>query len=275
MTATPIPRTLALTVYGDLDVSIIDELPPGRKGIKTLYFEGKNRKKAYAIVAEQAKIGRQAYVVYPLIEDSETSDLRAATRMHKELSGMFPDLKIGLLHGRMKSVDKERIMRDFKDKKIEVLVSTIVVEVGLDIPNASLMVVEHADRFGLSGLHQLRGRIGRGKFVSYCILVADPKNDEAKKRINALLSTQDGFKIAEEDLEIRGPGEFFGTRQHGLPELKIGNIVRDRSILETAKTEAFEMVKKDRYLLRPENRRIRETLSRKFKDKDLELSAVG
>ncbi|MFC1509589.1 ATP-dependent DNA helicase RecG [Candidatus Omnitrophota bacterium] len=275
MTATPIPRTLALTVYGDLDVSVIDELPPGRKSIKTLYFEGKNRKKAYAIMAEQAKIGRQAYVVYPLIEDSETSDLRAATRMHKELSAMFPDLKIGLLHGRLKSIDKEKIMRDFKNRKIEVLVSTIVVEVGLDIPNASLMVIEHADRFGLSGLHQLRGRIGRGKFISYCILIADPKNDEAKKRINALLGTQDGFKIAEEDLEIRGPGEFFGTRQHGLPELKIGNIIRDRNILETAKTEAFKIVEKDRYLLRPENRRIRENLNRKFKDKDLELSTVG
>lgn len=275
MTATPIPRTLALTVYGDLDVSIIDELPPGRKSIKTLYFEEKNREKAYTIAGEQVRLGRQVYVVYPIIEDSERSDLRAATKMHKELSEFFPDLRVGLLHGRMKSGDKERIMRDFKEQKIDILVSTIVIEVGVDIPNASAMIIEHAERFGLSQLHQLRGRIGRGRYISYCILVAKPKSDEAKKRISAMLETQDGFKIAEEDLEIRGPGEFFGTRQHGLPELKIGNIVRDRDILELARVEAFELVRRDRFLRGPANRYIRERLKKKFNMKGLDLAAVA
>ncbi|MEE8317773.1 MAG: ATP-dependent DNA helicase RecG, partial [Candidatus Omnitrophota bacterium] len=275
MTATPIPRTLALTVYGDLDVSIIDEVPPGRGDIKTLYFEEGNRKKAYMLAADEVKDGRQAYVVYPIIEDSERSDLRAATKMHKELSALFPDLKVGLLHGRMSSADKEKVMRDFKDGNIDILVSTIVIEVGVDIPNDSVMIVEHAERFGLSQLHQLRGRVGRGKYLSYCVLVADPKSDEAKNRIEAMLRTQDGFKIAEEDLEIRGPGEFFGTRQHGLPELKIGNIVRDSDILEIAKAEAFSLIKKDRFLERRENSYIREKLKRKFNTKDLELLAIG
>lgn len=275
MTATPIPRTLALTVYGDLDVSVIDELPPGRREIKTIYFEEKNRKKAYLIAEEQVKAGRQVFVVYPIIDESEKTDLRAATKMFKELKAMFPDLKIGLLHGRMKSEEKERIMLDFRDRKIDILVSTIVIEVGLDIPNASVMIVEHAERFGLSQLHQLRGRIGRGEYLSYCVLVAEPKNEDAKLRISAMLKTQDGFKIAEDDLEIRGPGEFFGTRQHGLPELKIGNIVRDRKILEIARKEAIEVVKKDRFLQNPENRYIREELKEKFDTKDLGLAKVG
>ena len=275
MTATPIPRTLALTLYGDLDSSIIDELPPGRKKVRTLYFEEKNREKAYRIAGEQVKIGRQVYVVYPIIEESEKSDLRAAVKMHKELEEFFPDIKVGLLHGRMKSKEKERIMREFKDKKIDILVSTIVIEVGVDIQNASLMIIEHAERFGLSQLHQLRGRIGRGEYASYCILVSNPKNDEAKSRISAMLKTHDGFKIAEEDLEIRGPGEFFGTRQHGLPELKIGNIIRDRNILELAKTEAFELIKKDRFLERPENRLIKEDLKKKFNMDDLNLTTVA
>ncbi|MDP2921523.1 MAG: ATP-dependent DNA helicase RecG [Candidatus Omnitrophota bacterium] len=275
MTATPIPRTLALAVYGDMDVSVIDELPPGRGGIKTLFFEEKNREKAYAIAEEQVKIGRQVYVVYPIIDESEKSDLRAAIKMHKDLSGRFPDLKVGLLHGRMKSKEKEAVMHDFKDHKIDILVSTIVVEVGVDISNASTMIVEHAERFGLSQLHQLRGRIGRDKHISYCILVSDPKTDDAKRRISAMLKTQDGFKIAEEDLEIRGPGEFFGTRQHGLPELKIANIIRDRAILETAKEEALDLIKRDRFLRLPENRMIPESLLSKFTRDDLELASVG
>ncbi len=275
MTATPIPRTLAMTVYGDLDISVIDELPPGRKEIKTLYFQEKNREKAYKIAAEQVALGRQAYVVYPVIEESQRSDLRGAVKMRDELSGFFPDLTVGLLHGRMKSKEKEKIMLDFKEKRIDILVSTIVVEVGVDIPNSSTMIVEHAERFGLSQLHQLRGRIGRGGHISYCILISDPKNDEAKSRIKAMLRTQDGFKIAEEDLEIRGPGEFFGTRQHGLPELKIGNIVRDRGIMELARAEAGELIKKDRFLRRPENRLIRENLKKKFDMKDLEFATVG
>jgi len=275
MTATPIPRTLALTVYGDMDVSVIDELPPGRGGIKTLFFEEKNREKAYAIAEEQVKIGRQVYVVYPIIDESERSDLRAAIKMHKDLSTRFPDLKVGLLHGRMKSKEKEAVMHDFKGRKIDILVSTIVVEVGVDISNASTMIIEHAERFGLSQLHQLRGRIGRAEHISYCILVSDPKTDDAKRRISAMLKTQDGFKIAEEDLEIRGPGEFFGTKQHGLPELKIANIIRDRAILETAKQEAFDLIKRDRFLRLPENRMIRESLLSKFTRDDLELASVG
>jgi len=275
MTATPIPRTLALTVYGDLDVSTIDELPPGRKGIKTIYFKDREREKAYRIAEEQVRIGRQVYVVYPIIEESERSDLRAATKMHKELSSLFKDLKVGLLHGRMKSSEKERVMKDFKEAKINVLVSTIVIEVGVDIANVSTIIVEHAERFGLSQLHQLRGRIGRGRYISYCILVANPKSDEARSRINAMLKTQDGFEIAEEDLEIRGPGEFFGTRQHGLPELRIGNIIRDKAILEAAKAEAYELIKKDRFLRRPENKYMRQELRRKFKMKDLDLASVG
>lgn len=275
MTATPIPRTLALTVYGDLDISVIDELPPGRRNIKTLYFEEAHREKAYRIAGEQVRIGRQVYVVYPIIEDSEKIDLRAVLRMHKELSDLFPDLKVEVLHGRMKSDDKEKIMRYFKEGKIDILVSTIVIEVGIDIPNASTMIIEHADRFGLSQLHQLRGRIGRGQFISYCILIADPKTDEARERLNAMLNTSDGFKIAEEDLKIRGPGEFFGTRQHGLPEIKVGDIIRDRDILEAAKAEAFELVKKDRSLKMPENRAILDNLKKKFNRKDLDLALVG
>ncbi|MDP8230487.1 MAG: ATP-dependent DNA helicase RecG [Candidatus Gorgyraea atricola] len=275
MTATPIPRTLSLTVYGDLDTSIIDELPPGRGDTKTLYFEGKNRERSYKIAEEQVVLGRQVYIVYPIIEESKTSDLRAAKKMHAQLSERFSKLNVGILHGKMKSVDKERIMRDFKDKKIGILVSTIVIEVGVDIPNASTMIIEHAERFGLSQLHQLRGRIGRGKYISYCILISDPKSDDAKSRIKAMLETQDGFKIAERDLEIRGPGEFFGTRQHGLPELKIGNIIRDRDILELARKEAFEIVKKDRFLRRPEHRHIRQGLEKKFGMASLELATVG
>ncbi|MBU1062154.1 MAG: ATP-dependent DNA helicase RecG [Candidatus Omnitrophica bacterium] len=294
MTATPIPRTLALTLYGDLDISIIDELPPGRGEIKTLYFEEVNREKAYLLAGEQARLGRQVYVVYPLIEDSEKSDLRAAKNMYKELTSFFSDtphlssphrgegkgegvgsLKVALLHGKMKSKEKEKIMGDFKANKIDILVSTIIIEVGVDVRNASCMIIEHAERFGLSQLHQLRGRIGRSHHISYCVLISDPKSEEAKRRLHAMLKTQDGFKIAEEDLEIRGPGEFFGTKQHGLPELKIGNIVRDRELLEIAKSEALELIKKDRFLRRPENRFIREGLMKKFKREELELASIG
>jgi len=275
MTATPIPRTLALTVYGDMDVSTIDELPPGRGEIKTFFFEEKNREKAYRIAEEQVRTGRQAYIVYPIIDESEKSDLRAAIKMHKNLSERFSDLKIGLLHGRMKSKEKETVMHDFKDRKIDMLISTVVIEVGVDISNASAMIIEHAERFGLSQLHQLRGRIGRGEHLSYCILISAPKSDDAKHRISAMLETQDGFKIAEADLEIRGPGEFFGTKQHGLPELKIANIIRDRGLLEIAKQEAFDLIKRDRFLRLPENRLIRESLLSKFSREDLELASVG
>jgi len=275
MTATPIPRTLALTVYGDLDISIIDELPPGRMDVKTIYFSEKDRFKAYNLAAEQARMSRQIYVVYPVIDETKNSELRPAIRMQKELAELFPDLKVGLLHGRMKSREKEKIMGDFKDGIIDILVSTIVIEVGIDIPNASTMIIEHADRFGLSQLHQLRGRIGRGAHTSYCILICDLKGEEAKRRIDAMLKTQDGFKIAEEDLEIRGPGEFFGTRQHGLPELKIGNIIADRDIMEIAKKEAFDLIHNDRFLRKTEHSLLRERLKEKFDIESLGLSSVG
>ncbi|MFH1479009.1 MAG: ATP-dependent DNA helicase RecG [Candidatus Omnitrophota bacterium] len=275
MTATPIPRSLALTIYGDLDISVIDELPPGRREIKTLYFEGKNRTKSYDIAEEQVKIGRQVYIVYPVIEEKSSSDLRAAKKMYKELSDNFKDLKVGLIHGKMKSSEKESIMKDFKEKNIDILVSTVVVEVGLDIPNATVMIIEHAERFGLSQLHQLRGRIGRDKYISYCILIGNPKTDEARKRLEAMLSTQDGFKIAEYDLDIRGPGEFFGTRQHGLPEIKIGNIIRDRLILEDARKEAIGLIQKDRFLRMGQNRLLKESLEKKFGVDNLELVNVG
>ncbi|MCX5688161.1 MAG: helicase-related protein [Candidatus Omnitrophica bacterium] len=258
-----------------MDVSTIDELPPGRGEIKTFFFEEKNREKAYRIAEEQVRIGRQVYIVYPIIDESEKSDLRAAIKMHKNLSERFSDLKIGLLHGRMKSKEKETVMHDFKDHKIDMLISTVVIEVGVDISNASAMIIEHAERFGLSQLHQLRGRIGRGEHLSYCILISAPKSDDAKHRISAMLETQDGFKIAEADLEIRGPGEFFGTKQHGLPELKIANIIRDRGLLEIAKQEAFDLIKRDRFLRLPENRLIRDNLLSKFSKEDLALASVG
>lgn len=275
MTATPIPRTLALTVYGDLDTSVIDELPPGRKSIQTLYFEEKNRQKVYAIAEAEVKAGRQVYVVYPIISESEKSDLRAAIQMHKELKEMFPGIIIELLHGRMKSQDKDKIMDGFRDNKINILVSTIVIEVGVDVPNATCMVIEHAERFGLSQLHQLRGRVGRGGFASYCILIANPKTEDSVRRIQAMLKTQDGFKIAEEDLSIRGPGEFFGTEQHGFPELKIADIVRDRKILEVARHEAFEMITEDRFLIQAEHQLIKNMLRKKFNREELELVNVA
>ncbi len=275
MTATPIPRTLALTVYGDLDVSIIDELPPGRRDIKTLHFKESERGKAYRLIREQVDLGRQVYVVYPIIEESENLDLKAATQMFKELKEEFKDFSVGLLHGRMKSNEKERIMGEFKDGRLQILVSTIVIEVGVDIPNASVMLVEHAERFGLSQLHQLRGRIGRGNYLSYCILLSDTKTEDAQRRIEAMLNTQDGFKIAEEDLEIRGPGEFFGTKQHGLPEIKIGNILRDSELLEIAKQEAFELINKDRELKAPQYTLLKLGLRKKFRFTDLELVTVS
>ncbi|MFH1783209.1 MAG: ATP-dependent DNA helicase RecG [Candidatus Omnitrophota bacterium] len=275
MTATPIPRSLALTLYGDLDISVIDELPPGRREIKTLYFENKNRFRSYILAEEQVRMGRQVYVVYPLIEESINKELRAAKKMHKELNEYFKGMNVGLIHGKMKSIEKEKIMTDFKEKKIDILVSTVVLEVGLDIPNATVMIVEHAERFGLSQLHQLRGRIGRDRFMSYCILIGDPSTDDGKKRLEAMLDTQDGFKIAEYDLEIRGPGEFFGTRQHGLPEIKIGNIVRDRAILEKAKEEAIILIKRDRFLRTGQNRLLKESLKKKFGMENLKLVVIG
>lgn len=242
MTATPIPRTLALTVHGDLDLTIIDELPKGRKPIKTSLVI--SHRGVYELIQSEIDAGRQAYVVYPLIEESETLSAKAATieaeRLQKEV---FPQYKIGLLHGKLKNDEKEQVMKDFKDKKYDILVSTTVVEVGVDVPNATVMLIENAERFGLSQLHQLRGRVGRNSLQSYCILHTSTKSQETRERLNIMTQTNDGFVIAEKDLQLRGPGEFLGTRQSGLPDLIISDIVRDAKILEMARNEAIDFVK--------------------------------
>lgn len=242
MTATPIPRTLALTVHGDLDLTIIDELPKGRKPIKTSLVT--SHRGVYELIQSEIDAGRQAYVVYPLIEESETLSAKAATieaeRLQKEV---FPQYKIGLLHGKLKNDEKEQVMKDFKDKKYDILVSTTVVEVGVDVPNATVMLIENAERFGLSQLHQLRGRVGRNSLQSYCILHSSTKSQETRERLNIMTQTNDGFVIAEKDLQLRGPGEFLGTRQSGLPDLIISDIVRDAKILEMARNEAIDFVK--------------------------------
>ena len=240
MTATPIPRSLAMTVYGDLDVSVIDELPPGRTPIKTVVVGEDQRKGVYRGMVREIEGGRQVYVVYPLIEESEKVDLKAATKMFEELRDeIFPNYRVGLLHGKMKGAEKEEVMSQFVSGEMNILVSTTVIEVGVDVPNASLMVIEHAERFGLSQLHQLRGRVGRGAEQSYCVLLTgDKKTSVAKERLGIMEETNDGFRIAEKDLEIRGQGEILGTRQSGIQSFKIANIVRDIEILDEARRAA-------------------------------------
>ncbi len=239
MTATPIPRTLSLTMYGDLDVSIIDELPPGRKAIITKHVTEDSIERVYSFLKQQIDTGQQAYVVYPLVEESETQAIKAAQQMHKHLSEIvFPGIEVGLLHGRLRPADKESAMHRFKHGEIKILVSTTVIEVGVDVPNATVMVIEQAERFGLAQLHQLRGRVGRGAHQSFCILVTGKLNDTGKERIRTMVESSDGFYIAEMDLKLRGPGEFFGTRQSGLPALRIANILRDQELLEIARSEA-------------------------------------
>ena len=245
MTATPIPRTLALTVYGDLDVSIIDELPPGRKPIQTKHVTEDQVERVYSFLKKQVDAGNQAYVVYPVIEESETSAIKAATQMHEKLSQIvFPSLSVGLLHGKLRPDDKESVMDRFKRGEIQILVSTTVIEVGVDVPNATVMVIEQAERFGLAQLHQLRGRVGRGADQSYCILVTGKLNEAGKERIRTMVESSDGFYIAEMDMKLRGPGEFFGTKQSGLPALRIANILRDQEILEIARAEAMSYIAK-------------------------------
>ena len=242
MTATPIPRTLALTVHGDLDLTIIDELPKGRKPIKTTLVT--SHRGVYELIQNEIEQGRQAYVVYPLIEESETLSAKAATIEAERLQNeVFPQYKVGLLHGKLKNDEKEQVMEDFKNKKYDILVSTTVVEVGVDVPNATVMLIENAERFGLSQLHQLRGRVGRSDLQSYCILYTASKSQETRERLNIMTQTNDGFVIAEKDLQLRGPGEFLGTRQSGLPDLIISDIVRDAKILEIARNEAISFVK--------------------------------
>jgi ATP-dependent DNA helicase RecG len=243
MTATPIPRTLALTLYGDLDVSIIDEMPPGRKPILTKHRTEDQVERVYSFLKSQIDEGRQAYVVYPVIEESETQAMKAAQKMYEHLSGeVFPGIAVGLMHGRLPADEKESAMEKFRRGEIKILVSTTVIEVGVDVPNASVMVIEQAERFGLAQLHQLRGRVGRGAAQSYCILVTEKLNDTARERIRTLVESGDGFYIAEMDLKLRGPGEFFGTKQSGLPSLRIANILRDQEVLEIARREAVDFV---------------------------------
>lgn len=243
MTATPIPRTLALTVYGDLDVSTISECPKGRGEIITQWMK---EKQAYRKVSEEVKKGRQCYIVYPLVDESDSLQIKAAVKMLEKLKNeIFPDYKVGILHGQMKKQEKKVVMEKFVEKKLDILVTTSIIEVGIDVSNATVMVIENSNRFGLSTLHQLRGRVGRGKHTSHCILVGEFKTFEARKRKEVMLATADGFKIAEEDLRLRGPGEFFGTQQHGLPELKIGNIITDFEIIEKTREIAFKTLERE------------------------------
>jgi ATP-dependent DNA helicase RecG len=276
MTATPIPRTLSMTVFGELDVSIIDELPPGRKPVQTKVFRDKDKAQVYGKIEHELQKGRQVYIVYPLIEESEELDLKDATNMREHLQkDIFPDYKVSLLHGRMKGEEKESVMNEFKSGEINVLVSTTVIEVGIDIPNATVMLIEHAERFGLAQLHQLRGRVGRGGHASHCFLLTYKIGSlDAYKRLKVMERTNDGFKIAEADLKIRGPGDFLGTRQSGLPDFRIANFVEDISILNTARTEAFDLIKEDPQLEKEEYQKLKEILKTRWKGR-LELARVG
>ncbi|MFQ5827606.1 MAG: ATP-dependent DNA helicase RecG [Candidatus Methylomirabilia bacterium] len=276
MTATPIPRTLALTLYGDLDLSVIDQMPPGRQPVVTGVRKESRRARIYTFLGEQIREGRQVYVVCPLVEESEASDLKAASEMAVRLAQeVFPEVRVGLLHGRMRFEEKEAIMAAFKAGEIKILVSTTVIEVGIDVPNATVMLVEHAERFGLAQLHQLRGRIGRGPWKSYCILLAaETASREARQRLQAMVKSQDGFRIAEVDLELRGPGDFFGTRQSGLPEFRVANLLQDGRVLEEARQEAFGLVAADPVLVRPEHRVLREALLSRWQGK-LDLASAG
>lgn len=263
MTATPIPRTLAMTVYGDLDVSIIDEMPAGRSPIQTRAIFENKRPQALQFMLEQLQKGRQAYFVYPLVEESEKIDLKNAVEEFEKLKAQFPTVKFGLLHGKMKPDEKDQVMTQFRRHEIQVLVSTTVIEVGVDVPNANIMIIEHAERFGLSQLHQLRGRVGRGEYKSFCILIMGyAVSEEGKQRTEMMEKTSDGFKIAEFDLEMRGPGEFMGTRQSGLTGFKMANLVRDMAILQQAREAAFEVLKKDPKLAYQDNKGLREELLR-------------
>ncbi len=276
MTATPIPRTLALTLYGDLDISVLDEMPEGRRPVRTVWRKENKRNEIYEFIRREIQQGKQAYIVYPLVEESEKIDLAAATEAHKILSeNIFPEFKVALLHGRMKTDEKEEIMKAFKAGNIQILVTTTVIEVGVDVPNATIMLIEHAERFGLTQLHQLRGRVGRGKELSTCILLSKNNiSDEAAKRLSTMVKTTDGFKIAEVDLELRGPGELFGTKQHGILNLKIANLATDGSILNAARKEAFQLVEKDQQLQKPENKVIKKTYLKHYHEK-FELMEVG
>lgn len=297
MTATPIPRTLSLTLYGDLDVSLLDELPKGRRPVKTVLKHEEEKESVFQFVRDEIRKGRQAYFVYPLIEESEKVDLKAATDHYEQLQGrVFPDLRLGLIHGRLPEEEKDRVMTAFLERRIDILVATTVIEVGIDVPNASVMVIENAERFGLSQLHQLRGRVGRGSDQSTCILLvkkwlarraeragaaqrlplqaAIEEQHLAERRLAAMLETNDGFKIAEYDLELRGPGDFFGTRQSGIPEFKVANILTDGALLDDARDDAFAVIQRDPHLEDPAHRILAEHFRARFRE-DLSLLLTG
>jgi len=276
MTATPIPRTLSMTVFGDLSLSVIDELPPGRTPIETRIARESRRNEVYQLVREEVKKGRQAYVIYPLVEESEKSDLKAAVQMAEHLDkDVFPDLRVAVLHGRMSAAEKEAVMLSFKAGDTDILVATTVIEVGIDVPNATVMVIEHAERFGLSQLHQLRGRVGRGSERSRCLLMTGNRlSEDGDKRLQVMVESTDGFVIAEADLQIRGPGDFLGTRQAGLPELKVADILRDGGVLEQARKEAFCLVESDPELSAPGHGQLKGELMLRWGGR-LELASIG
>ena len=292
MTATPIPRTLAMTLYGDLEVSVIDELPANRKPIRTALRKEPQKDKVYRFVREEIDRGRQAYIVFPLIEESEKIDLKAATEEYEFLQkNIFPKYRLGLLHGRMKSELKDEVMQKFKAGEIQILVSTTVIEVGIDVPNATIMIIENAERFGLSQLHQLRGRVGRGADQSYCVLIENiswfdahakgiealelhDEKEHSRTRLETMVQTADGFKIAEVDLKLRGPGEFFGTKQSGLPALRIANLIDDTDLILIARKEAFDLIKNDPHLCQKANECIRKHFEEEFRE-ILELGKIG
>lgn len=266
MSATPIPRTLALIIYGELDISILDELPPGRQKIETYAVTSELRQRAYNYVKKHLDAGRQGYIICPLVDEGESdTELASAVKYADELQrGDFRGYTVGLMHGKMKSADKKKVMESFSNGETQLLVSTTVIEVGVDVPNAVIMVIENAERFGLSQLHQLRGRIGRGQYKSTCILITDAKNDTAQRRMKVMETTTDGFKIADEDLKLRGPGEFFGSRQHGLPEMKIADMLKDRSTLEETQRAAKEIMARDPELSSPESTALKNEIQRLF-----------
>jgi len=268
MTATPIPRTLALTLYGDLDLSVIDQLPPGRQTVKTKWLKPEQRDSAYAFLHRQVASGHQAFIICPLVEESEAIQARAAITEYQHLSEEgFPELRLGLLHGRMPSVEKDKVMRRFRAGELNILVSTPVVEVGIDVPNATVMLIESADRFGLSQLHQFRGRVGRGQEQSYCMLIAQNPSEVSKERLGIIERIQDGFQLAEEDLRLRGPGEFFGTRQSGLPDLRMAKL-SDVALLELARSEAIKLFQIDPTLDKPEHHLLAKELAQVWQKGD-------
>ena len=275
MTATPIPRTLAITLYGDLDISVINQLPLGRVPIKTLHFSQEDSQKGYSLVKEELSRGRQAYIIYPVIEESYALDIAGAKKMYAELkAGEFKNFRPGLIHGKLKSKEQEAVMSKFKNGELDLLVSTTILEVGIDIANATCMIIASAQRFGLSQLHQLRGRIGRGKLQSFCILISDNQTQDANARLQAMVASNDGFYIAEEDLRIRGPGEFFGNRQHGLAELRIANPLTQMHLLKTAREEAINLLSKDARLAERPHQLLKEKLLQRFPEYE-KLMLVG